>query len=189
MHAFYAHDEIRVSSEVLFPSGHGVLSGRFEKFGHTVSPADMGLLRDFFTDVAFIERQLGIDLSLPPHVSPEDMDAAHTIADVLRTGEGSATFNGLDCDVRDPTAIPNLPAIVSREPTMLEVTYPLFGNTLSLGMGEYVLPPLKVVKIVPFGTRPTAPAHVTFAADGDPEMTFRLVDWIPPEDDLGRRDG
>ena len=64
---------------------------------------------------------------------------------------------------------------------MREVTYPLFGNTLSLGKGEYVLPPLKVVKIIPLGTTPTASARVTLAADGDPEMTFRLVDWTPPE--------
>ena len=64
---------------------------------------------------------------------------------------------------------------------MREVTYPFFGNTLSLGKGEYVLPPLKVVKIIPLGTTPTASARVTLAADGDPEMTFRLVDWTPPE--------
>ena len=188
IHAFYAHDEIRVSSEVLFPGEHGVLSGRFDKFGHAVSPAYMGLLRDFFTNVAFIERQLGNDLPLPQEVSPEDMDAAHTIAHVLRTGEGSATFNSLDGEVQDPTAIPNLPATAGRASSAREVIYPLFGNTLSLGMGEYVLPPLKVVKIIPLGTTPTAPAHVTLAADGDPEMTFRLVDWIRPEDDPGRLD-
>jgi hypothetical protein len=59
------------------------------------------------------------------------------------------------------------------------VTYSLFGNTLSLGMGEYVLPPLKVVRIIPLGTTPTAPARVTLAADGDPEMTFRLLGLDP----------
>ncbi len=189
MHAFYAHDEIRVSSDVLFPGGQGLLSGRFEKQGDDVSPADMGVLRDYFTAVAFIERQLGIDLPLPPHVSPEEMDAALTIAHVLRTGEGSATLTSLEGEVEDPTAIPNLAAIASRQPTVREVTYSLFGKTLSLGRGEYVLPPLKVVRIIPLGTTPTAPARVTLTADGDPDMTFRLLDWTPPEDDAGGPDG
>jgi hypothetical protein len=33
VHGFAAHDAIRISSDVLFPGGNGVISGSFEKFG------------------------------------------------------------------------------------------------------------------------------------------------------------
>jgi hypothetical protein len=108
VHGFYAHDAIRIRSDVLFPSGDNVIAGDFEKFGEPSFPADMAVLRDIFRDIAYIEEQLGITLPLPPAMSTEDVDAAATIAQVLRTGEGSATFQAIEATVENPSTALNI---------------------------------------------------------------------------------
>jgi len=76
VHGFYAHDAIRIRSDILFPSGDNVISGDFEKFGEPSFPADMAVLRDIFRDIAYIEEQLKVTLPLPPAMSAEDAGLA-----------------------------------------------------------------------------------------------------------------
>jgi hypothetical protein len=178
VHGFVAHKAIRITSDVLFPSADGTITGHFEKFGDVAEPHDMATLRDFFRDVAFIEAELSIQLPLPETTSAEDLDAAATIADVLRTGEGSAEFGGLEATVVNPSiSIPDLTMRLSAPSKAVEpVTYDLFGKTIHLGRGEYEIPPLKMVNVAAHGTTPDAPARLTFATEGDPNTTFRLID-------------
>jgi hypothetical protein len=184
LHGFAAHDAIRISSDVLFPGGNGVISGNFEKFGRDMDPDAAEVERDFYANVAFIENHLGIDLPIPAKFSPMDLDAAATMVEVLRTGHGSSTFGGLEATVPDPTMVPGLPAhFVKQGPAIHEVIYPLFAREISLGPGEYPLPPLKIAKFVALGTTPNAPARVRLEADGDPEITFRLCRGITAEKD------
>jgi hypothetical protein len=141
----------------------------------------MTVLRDFFTNVAFIEEELGIDLPFPESTPPEDFDAAATIAEILRTGEGSATVEGLEVTVVNPSV--SIPDVTMRlalpSKTVEPVTYELFGKTIHLGRGEYEIPPLKMVNIAAQGTTPDAPARLAFAVDGDTDTTFRLIDRSP----------
>lgn len=60
-------------------------------------------------------------------------------------------------------------------PLRRAVTYDVLGKELHLGVGEYALPPLTIVEIVPYGHTPDAPARVRLAPDGDDQMEFRLV--------------
>ncbi len=175
VYAFYAHDAIRIRSDVLFPGGDNVISGDFEKFGEPSFPADMAVLRDIFRDIAYIEAQLGIALPLPPAMSAEDADAAATIAQVLRTGEGSATFQAIDATVENPSAALNIVDQLAEQGSTVEtVTYPLFGKTISLGPADYPIPELKLVKFVALGTKPDAPVRVRLEPLGDGEVTYRL---------------
>jgi hypothetical protein len=184
IHGVAAHDAIRISSDVLLPGGDGVISGSFEKFGQDMDAEATGALRDFYTNVAFIENYLGIDLPIPAEFFPMDLDAAATMVEVLRTGHGSSTFEGLEATVPDPTTVPGLPARFAKQgPAIQEVTYPLFAREISLGPGEYPLPPLKIAKFVALGTTPNAPARVRLEADGDPEITFRLCRGVAAEKD------
>lgn len=148
VHGFYSHEAIRIRSEVLFPGGDNVISGGFERFGEPSFPGDTALLRDFFVNVAYIEEQLGIEIPLPPMMSAEDFDAAATIAEVLRTGEGTATFSAIDATVANPAAVPGLVAQFEAQGSTIEtVTYQLLGKTISLGPGEYPVPPLKLIAL------------------------------------------
>lgn len=134
------------------------------------------VLRDIFRDIAYIEEQLGITLPLPPAVSAEDADAAATIAQVLRTGEGSATFQAIEATIENPSmALSAMDQFATQGSTIETVTYPLFGKPISLGQAEYPVPALKPVKFVALGTTPDAPSRVRFEPVGDGEVTFRLL--------------
>jgi hypothetical protein len=82
--------------------------------------------------------------------------------------------------VESPTEIPGLPErLRGQGPYRRMVTYNVFGQDLVLGLGEYEIPPLRIVAIIPYGDSPTAPARVVLEADGDSEMEFRLTNWTP----------
>ena len=111
----------------------------------------------------------------------EQMDEIGTAARVLRTGEGSATFQQIEIFVNNPAEIPHLPEQfrrlgIARRP----LTYTVLGRDLDLGEADYELPPLKVVEIAPHGQTPNAPARVVLGAEGDGHMAFRVVGWAPP---------
>src|SRR4051794_12280523 len=100
------------------------------------------------------------------------MNAIGTVADVLRTGEGTAAFTQAAGMVENPAEIPELPHKLCRQPIVQDVVYTAFGETLRLGRGAYELPPLKIVDVIAYGTTPTAPARVILEADGDDQMRF-----------------
>jgi hypothetical protein len=109
-------------------------------------------------------------------LTPEDVDGVITSANVLRTGEGKATFHNVSGMVENPQHIPSLPDEFRRAGSMRKtVTYKVFGEELALGEADYELPQLKVVSIVPYGQTPNAPARVELGADGPSEIRFRIV--------------
>lgn len=181
LHAFHAHEAVRISSDVLFPGDHRTLTGDFQHFGNA---ADMELLtvqRDFYRDLTLIERELGLRFSIPDKLPIEDYEAAATIADVLRTGEGSATFQGAEVEVANPAVtIPRLTAQLAAPSIAVEpVTYELLGKTIHLGRGEYRVPPLKMASCVALGTAPESHARLRFVPGRDAEAPFRLIDRAP----------
>jgi hypothetical protein len=183
LHAFHGHEAIRISSDVLFPGGNGVIAGKFEHFGDDADLGRLGLMRDFFTDLALIEEELGINVTIPDELTVEDYEVTETVAEVLRTGEGSATFEQAELEVENPAAmIPQLVAQLAAPSSAVEpVTYELFGKTIHLGRARYEVPALKMVDCVALGTAPDAPARLRFVPEGDPDVIFRLIDRLPAD--------
>jgi hypothetical protein len=56
------------------------------------------------------------------------------------------------------------------------VSYEVFGRQVDLGLGRYELPELKIVDVIPQGSRPDSPARVVLEAADDDQITFRLID-------------
>lgn len=174
LHALYGHERVTLRNAELFPSGG--LTDRFEQARDDSMLAQMTWRKDFYADVAFIEDQLGIELPIPDVLELEDLNAVGTVAQVLRTGEGTATFHEAEGFVENPADIPRVPEELRKQgPIRQPVTYPVFGREINLGEAEYEIPPLKVVNIIPYGQTPTAPARVVVAPEDDDQTAFRLV--------------
>jgi hypothetical protein len=177
LHAWCVHERLTFRSDRLYPEGIG---------RHSDGPdeeicAEMEWRARFYTDVVLLQDQLGIELPLADQIRVEDIDVVGTAADILRTGEGSATFREFSGMVENPADIPGLPdRLRAQGAVRTMVTYAVFGQELKLGEADYEVPPLKVVDIIPYGQTPNAPARVVLAADGDDQMRFRLVGWQPP---------
>jgi hypothetical protein len=179
VHAFCTHEEFSFRSDLLFPDGIG---GRSEERPPNDICEEIEWRFHLYSDCALLEERLGIDLSFPEEVQVDDLNAIGTAADVLRTGEGTATFEQAEGMVQNPAEIPGLPDVFRKQAsTRRMVTYPIFGREIEIGLADYELPPVKVVDIIPWGQRPDSPARVVLAADGDEQMRFRLVDWEPPD--------
>jgi hypothetical protein len=84
---------------------------------------------------------------------------------VLRAGEGSATFGQAERFVQDPSEIPRQPEELRKQGAVRRmVSYPIFGQEVELGLADYELPPVRVVRIVPYANTPDAPARVVLEA-------------------------
>jgi hypothetical protein len=171
--AFYEEREGTLRSELLFPGGE--LTAPLHDEPDQEKLRELQILNSLFGSLVFIQDQLGITLMPPPEVSPEDVDALLTVRRVLETGEGTATFEGMSGMVDNPQEIAWLAEKASGSIQQRPVVYEVFDRQLTLGTGAYQLPQLKVVEVIPYGQAPDAPARVVMAADGDPEMKFRLV--------------
>src|SRR4051794_17323772 len=124
--------------------------------------------RNSYADLAFIQEQLGIELTQPQQMTMDDIHAVGTAAEVLRTGEGTATFGQAERLVQKPSEIPRQPDELREQGSVRRmVSYPIFGHEVKLGLADYELPPVKVVNVVPYGTTPDAPARVVLEAEGD----------------------
>jgi hypothetical protein len=178
IYAWCTHEEATFRSAALFPDG---LTGRSEEVQAEELCEEMDWRRRFYGDVVFLEDRLGRALPLPEAIGADDLNAVGTAAKVLRTGEGTASFEQTSGMVEDPLAIPRLPDEFRKQGSVRRmVTYPIFGQEVQLGFADYDLPPLRIVDIIPYGSTPTASARVVLEAEGDGQMTFRLVDWEPP---------
>lgn len=121
----------------------------------------------FYQDVVFVEAELGVEIPLPPELEPDDMNVIGTVADILRTGEGTATFKSITGIANTPGEIPNLPDRPRGDGFQHRaVIYTVFGQELNLGTGEYEIPELEIVSVVALGDRPDAPASVRLVARG-----------------------
>jgi hypothetical protein len=132
--------------------------------------------RDLYRDLQYIEEQLAIELPMPTAISHEDVINIHGIADVLRTGKGTSVFHNISVHDVNPAEIPRLvDDFAAGGPVRRPVDYPIFGRSIVIGEGDYVLPKLKIVDIIAHGQRATDPARVVIGADGDDQMSFTLV--------------
>jgi len=172
--ALYRHSEVTLRSEVLFPSGEVTEALGQEHVTDEEKLTELRVLRDLFGSLAYINDYLGIELAPPLKVSPEDMNVLLTIVKILETREGTAEFNQMTGMVDKPQEIAWLAERASGSLERRLVTYEVFGREVTLGMGVYELPRLKVVDIIPYGQAPDSPARVVLAADGDPTIPFRL---------------
>jgi hypothetical protein len=181
LHGFYTHEQVTLRSRTFFPEA-GELSGRYEDLRQDTELERMEWMRCFYADLAFIEERLGIELPQPDQMTVDDINAVGTAAEVLRTGEGTATFSQAEGFVRNPSEIPRLAEEFRKRAVRRMVSYPIFGQEVELGLADYELPPLKVVNIVRCGSMANVPARVVLEAEGDGQMRFHLVDWHAPNE-------
>lgn len=174
--AMYGAADIVLRSDVLFPTG-GEIRGPLDlgRERDEEKLLDFEIMRDAFSAIVYIRERLGIDLTPPEAFSPVDLDALLTIQDVLKTGEGTADFKKMTGMVDGPSEIAWVAERASGTNQRRPVTYDVFGQVVTLGMGEYTLPRLKVVDVIPYGQAANSPARVVMQADGDSTMVFRLL--------------
>jgi hypothetical protein len=178
LHAWCTNQRLSFRSDEVYPDGIG---GRGDGGPDSDVCAEAEWRARFYADIVFLEDTLGVELPLPEQMTVEDLNVAGTAVQILRSGEGTATFRQAEIVVQNPADIPRLPDDARKEGAARRmVTYPLFGRELQLGVADYEMPPLKVVNIFPHGDTPKAPARVVLAAEGDDQMRFRLVGWEPP---------
>lgn len=132
LHAWCTQERATFRSPVLFPDGIG---GRSEDIASAGLCEEMEWRREFYADVAYLEDRLGIDLPLPQEMTGDDLDGVGTAANVLRTGEGTATFTEATGFVEDPLEIPRLPEDLRQRGSVRRmVTYTVFGQELPVGL-------------------------------------------------------
>lgn len=176
--AWCKHERVTFRSTELYEEGIG---GRSTDLPIDICD-EMEWRTQFYADLVFLEEQLGVELPLPAEMTGEDVNTVGTMANILRTGEGTATFQNASGHVTSPHDIPGLPDQFRKLASMRKtVSYPLFGKEVELGEADYELPELKVVDIIPYGQSPTSPARVVLGADDDDQIRFRLVKRPPAE--------
>jgi hypothetical protein len=181
LYAFYAHTAVTLRNELFWPET-GELRGHHPELHERDELEDMEWRRSFYTNLAVLERQLGIALPEPTQLTVDDINAAATAAEVLRTGEGTHTFHRAEAvleDVSDISALweGTIPAGVTRR----VVKYTIFGQEVALGEADYEMPLLKAVDVVPLGKPPHSSVRVVFEpAEPAEELRFRMVDWESP---------
>ena len=181
--AFTTHEQLTIRSDELLPAS-GAVSGRFRGDHSEELVQELRWRAEFYSDVAFIEQRVGISLPVPERFEPQDLAAIATVAEVLRTGEGTGSVSQASGMVEDPLEIPRLPDDFAKQKTMRRmVSYSIFGQEVELGLADYEIPRLKVIDIIPHGHLPTSPARVVLGPEDADEAPFRLVGWTPPADE------
>lgn len=145
---------------------------------------ELRLRAEVYNDVARIESALGLALPLPDTIKVEEIDTIGTVAQILETRQGTATFHEATGEA-DVTALPLLEQQFSGQTIRRNVQYELWGGTLDLGPAEYKLPEVKVTAVRSLGTGPNDPAQVRVAPSSNDQMTFRLVDDERPRTAAG----
>jgi hypothetical protein len=174
--AFQNQKRIALGSGTLFPSGE--ISGNFGS--NDMDDGQVAELRarfELYRDVVYLEERLERSFTLPDRFTHEEVLAVQAAAEILRTGEGRTSLQQVSGEVENPMEIPFLPQqFAEADPVRKEITASIFGQEVSLGMGEFDLPQMKIVEVVPHGKTADAPARVVLEAKDDPLVVYRLVD-------------
>ncbi len=174
MVALLESERITFRSEALLPPG-GVSTSM--SLGDEKRRRELTLYRDVYGDLALIEKALDVHLDLPEQVSREDLDVIGTVAEILRTGAGTATVSEL-ANVVPADELARLPELVEGLIRRQRPTYTLFGQRLDLGPAEYLLPPMRMTNVRPLGATPDAAARVEYAPAGQrTQYCRRAVTW------------
>lgn len=173
--AFFRQKRIVLRAEHFFPGGE------LENRGATGSEADRQSVAArvrLYGALAFIEERTGAEFVLPENITHEDVQIVGTIVNILETGGGTARFENVKCVV-PPQEIAALDDN-TRGPRLMRrpVLHELFGQIVNLGIGEYEIPPVRVIDVKPLGTKPDAPAHVTLGPEGNDQTPFRLIESV-----------
>lgn len=175
--AFNAQTEVSLSTDVLFPESGGI-SGVFAGDGLNEEELQAVHVRSLVAElVLWLEEETGQEFRIPDTCSGEEIAELEQAVHVLKTGVGRTSFQRVEGEIQDPSEIPSLAERVVEQmsPAQKPMTGKIFGQELYLGIGEFDLPKLKVVEIVPHGTAARSPARVVLEADGDPSIEFRLI--------------
>jgi hypothetical protein len=174
LYAFATHERVTVRCPGLIPDEgltDRINAGRDEELA-----GKLAFARELWDAVALIEERTDTRFDFPEE-GPSDYDLAAigTAANVLRTGEGTATFGEAQGTV-EAQDIARIADRLEGGKVRRPVRYTIFGRDVELGIGEYDVPPLTVVEVEPQGTTPNAPARVRLRPAGDDQTRFRLVD-------------
>jgi hypothetical protein len=175
LQAFFTQQRIVLKAEEFFPNGE------LESEGITATDADRESVAarvEIYAALALIEERTGVDFILPSSITQEDLQTIGGIVKILETGEGTATFHNatgiVEADRIATLGDNSQGDRIIRQPVM----YELFGEAVNLGMGEYEIPPVRVIDVKPLGMKPDSPAHVTIGPEGTDQMPFRLIGFV-----------
>lgn len=172
--AFATHRQVRIRCPGLVPDEG--LSTCIDAGRDMDLAGQLALTRDVWDDVAVIEERTGTRFELPEEwPGDDDLAAIGTAASLLKTGEGTATFEAIEGTV-EAQDIARLADRLSEAKVTRPVRYTIFGHEVELGIGEYDVPRLTAVAVASLGTTPDAPARVRLRPAGDDQTRFRLVD-------------
>ena len=102
-----------------------------------------------------LEERLGIALPEPAQLTVDDINAAATAAEVLRTGEGTHTVHRAEAVLEQVSDVSALwKATIAASVTRREVTYAIFGREVSLGEADYETPLMNAVDVTPLDEPP-----------------------------------
>jgi hypothetical protein len=177
LHAFFTHTRHVIRAEGLFPGGE--LEGHFSPRTDDERRSVEGRLL-IYQALARIEEHTGVDFVLPADFGEDDIAVIRTVEKILENGGGTATFQSAT-GVVEAHQIAALGDNSGEERTVRRpVVYELFGKTVDLGIGEYEIPPVRVIDVKPLGTKSDAPVRVTIGPEGTDQMPFRLIDAARP---------
>jgi hypothetical protein len=173
LHAFFTHKRSIVRAEGLFPGGE--LEGQFSPATDSGEREAVAGRLAVYKDLAVIEGRAGVDFVLPEQFGGDELALIHMVAEVIKTGGGTVTFNNasgiVEADKIASLSDTSPDQRIVRQP----VTYEILGQHIDLGVGEFQLPAVQVIDVKPLGMTPDSPAHVTIGPVGTNQMHFRLV--------------
>lgn len=172
MVALIESDHLTFRSHALLPAGEASTS---QTLGDEQRRAELALSRDLYGDLALIEKALDVHLDPPQRLSREDLDVIGTVAEILRTGAGTATVGELT-NVVPADELARLPELVEGMTRRRRVTYSVLGQDLDLGLAEYAIPPMRIASVRPLGPAPDAAAGVEYRPADTDQAPFHLID-------------
>jgi hypothetical protein len=172
--AYLRHTQIRFSGPPLFPE-EGIAARVPVPESRPELETEVALRRDLYSDLAYIEERLGVELPIPHAIDREALKVIGTVSDILRSGKGTATF-GEGRKVVPAAQLSQFPDVIPSHTRHQQVTYTLWGQVLDLGTGEYTIPEMTVRSIRPLMPTPDSPAEVLVGPADSDEATFHLVD-------------
>ena len=177
LYAFYAHKTVTLKSNLFWPET-GELRGQHPELHEREELEDMEWRRRFYANLAVLEERLGIALPEPAQLTVDDINAAATAAEVLRTGEGTHTVHRAEAVLEQVSDVSALwKATIAASVTRREVTYTIFGREVALGEADYEIPLMKAVDVTPLDEPPYTSARVAFEpAEPADNLAFRMVD-------------
>lgn len=174
--------QVSLSCPELLPDGlDAPVQGRDEG-----ARAELTARREVYADLVFIERSLGIQLTLPERFSRSELAVIQTARDILRTRRGKGTFDAGKMVV-SPEEVRRYEGTLRGVRRRGRIVLELWGTWLDLGLGEWLLPPLVVVERRYLSDSEPDGVELELRPAGDTHMSFELVEPDTPDSKGGLR--